>query len=85
MMKKTSGIILLYLLRSTLCIPFNQFYPFGGNTVESNQRLGDGNSVTSGEVPTNNLYYFYGQPEFIVTVSYYLQTQDLARRIFLNA
>lgn len=39
--------------------------------MESNQRLGDGNSATSGEVPTDNLYYFYTQPEFIITVSYF--------------
>ena len=69
MIKKANGIFLLYLLRSTLCIPLNEFYDFGGNTAESNQRLGDGNSVTSGEVFTNDFYHFYGQPEFAVTVS----------------
>ena len=76
MIKTTSGIILLYLLRSTLCIPFDQFYPFGGNTVDSNQRLGDGNSITSLEQATDNLYYFYEEAQFIITVSclfYYLK------------
>ena len=69
MIKKASGIFLLYLLRSTLCIPLSEFYDFGGNTAESNQRLGDGNSITSGEVFTETLYHFYGQQEFAVTVS----------------
>ena len=70
MAQKTSGIILLYLLRITLCIPLSEFYTFGGNAVESNQRLGDGNSATSGEITTNQLYYFYGQRQFTITVSY---------------
>ena len=38
--------------------------------MESNQRLGDGNSITSREVTTDNLYYFYTKPEFSITVSY---------------
>ena len=71
MIKKASGIILLYLLRSTLCIPLSEFYPFGQNAAnESNRRLGDGNSITSGEIITDQLYYFYDQFEFILTVSY---------------
>ena len=70
MVKKASGIILLHLLSSTLCIPLNEFYPFGGNTADSNQRLGDGNNFTSGAITTDQLYYFYGQFEFIITVSY---------------
>ena len=69
MIKKASGIFLLYLLKSTLCIPLNDFYEFGGNTVEPNQRIGDGNSGTSGEVFTDNFYHFYGQAEFAITVS----------------
>ena len=70
MIKKASGIFLLYLLKSTLCIPLNDFYEFGGNTVEQNQRIGDGNSGTSGEVFTDNIYHFYGEVEFAVTMSY---------------
>ena len=68
MVQKASGIILLYILRSTLCIPLSEFYPFGSDTTETNQRLGDGNSVTSEEI-TDVLYYFYGQLEFTITVS----------------
>ena len=70
MIKKASGIFLLYLLRSTLCIPLNEFYDFGGNTVEPNRRIGDGNSGRSGNIFTNNFYHFYGQAEFAVTVSF---------------
>ena len=69
MIKKASGIFLLYLLRSTLCIPLSEFYPFGQNTAETNQRLGDGNSVTSGEVFYDGPYRFYGQFAIAVTVS----------------
>ena len=69
MIKKASGIILLYLLRSTLCIPLNDFYDFGGNTAEPNRRIGDGNSGTSGEIFTDNFYHFFGEAEFAVTVS----------------
>jgi len=68
MIKKASGFTLLYLLRSTLCIPLSQFYPFGTNAGVSNQRLGDGNTVTSAEINTNP-YYFYGGFESIITVS----------------
>ena len=76
MIKTTSGIILLYLLRSTLCIPLDQLYPFGGGTSDSNQRLGDENGITSGEESTDILYYFYGQFQTTITVSclfYYLK------------
>jgi len=69
MIKKASGFILFYLLRSTLCIPLSQFYPFGTSVVGvANQRLGDGNTGTSGQL-NPGLFYFYGQPEVAVTVS----------------
>ena len=70
MIKTTSGIILLCLLRGAWCIPLDQFYPFGGNTADSNERLGDGNTITSGEEATDNFYFFYGEPQVIITVSY---------------
>ena len=69
MIKKASGIFLLYLLRSTLCIPLSEFYPFGQDTAETNQRLGDGNRVTSGEAFYDGHYKFYGQFAIAVTVS----------------
>ena len=68
MIKKASGIFLLCLLRSTLCIPLSEFYHFGGNTVEANQRIGDGNDGT-GEIHPENVYRFYGTAEFMITVS----------------
>ena len=72
MIQKASGIILMYLLRSTLCIPLSEFYSFGPNTAEPSQRLGDGDSVTSANQPVtnNNLYFFYGDFETVITVSY---------------
>lgn len=71
MIKKTSGVFLLYLLRSTLCIPLNEFYSFGGNTPEFNQRLGDGNDAVSIEVSPNSFYWFYGQFQPALKVSSY--------------
>ena len=38
--------------------------------MEQNQRIGDGNSGTSGVIFTDNIYHFYGEAEFAVTVSY---------------
>ena len=69
MMKKTSGIILLYLLRSTLCIPLSDFYPFRGNTPDAITTLGNGNSITA-TVSNPPLIRFYNNFEIAITVSY---------------
>lgn len=76
MIKKGTLIIFLCLLRSILCIPLSQFYPFGGDAEESNQKLEKGNSAISEEIITENLYYFYGQPEFTASVSYTVYPTD---------
>ena len=69
MIKKTSGILLLCLLRSTLCIPLSQFYPFGDDAESNSDRLTGGNSITEKFNP-DNLYWFYGQFISAATVSY---------------
>ncbi|XP_065903908.1 sushi, nidogen and EGF-like domain-containing protein 1 [Dysidea avara] len=44
MANKTVLIVLLYLLRVTLCVPLSEFFPFGEGIEEPNQRLANGDS-----------------------------------------
>ena len=53
-----------------MCIPLGDFYGFGFDTPESSQRLGKSNDVTSGEIDTNQYYYFYGKEVTVMTVSF---------------
>ena len=69
MIQKGSRIILLYMymFRFAVCIPRKEFYSYG-NIGESNRRLGNGNTVSE-QIDANNLYYFYGESKFVLTVS----------------
>jgi len=63
-MKKTSGVILLLLLRNSLCIPLSQFYSFGtGNAVPT----GDDNSSPS--ISLKQQIRFFGQSHTSLFVS----------------
>ena len=64
--KNPSGIILLFLLRSALCIPFTEFYkrhiPYSGGGLESGR-------TDTKEILLDSPCYFYGTEEWDVTVS----------------
>jgi len=44
MTNKTVLIVLLYLVRITLCVPLSEFFPYGEGIGEPNQRLATGDS-----------------------------------------
>jgi len=74
MIYRASGILLLYcyLLKSVVCIPLDQFYPFGPGATEPSSLLGDGNDVSSRRIFTQQVFQFFGQPHDSIIVSYSL-------------
>ena len=63
-MKISSGVFLLFLLRNSLCIPLNQFYPFGtGSTVQK------GDNTASPSLSLQQQIQFYDQPYSMLYVS----------------
>jgi len=44
MTNKIVLIVLLYLVRITLCVPLSEFFPYGEGIEEPNQRLATGDS-----------------------------------------
>ena len=68
MMKKASGIILLYLVGTALSILRTDLYEFGTNTVENTVKLAEGNSQTRSINP-GRPFVFYGSFEVQFTVS----------------
>ena len=68
-----AGVILIsYLAVSgvVLCIPLNEFYPFGGDAPEAVHKLADGRDKFSGPVYVAEAIRFYGEPQQTVIVSY---------------
>jgi len=63
-------ILLFHLLNSVVCIPVDQFYPFGLVSPESNTRLAAGNDGSMAIFPADQtIYYFYNQPRSRLIVS----------------
>ena len=64
--KKASGIILLFLLRSTLCIPLSEFYkrhiPYSAGGLENGHK-------SDHEILLDQPCYFYGTEEWDIIVS----------------
>ena len=67
MMIRASGVLLLFLLRTSLCIPFDQLYPFGAAEGDSQVPQGDDNS--SPRLDLQKQFLFYGQPYSSLYVS----------------
>ena len=65
--KSASGFILLFILRSTVSIPLEQFYPFG-NGISSRVPSGDDNS--SPLISLQKEFRFFNQPHTTLHVSY---------------
>ena len=66
--EKASCIILLFLLRSALCIPFSEFYKrqgsYSGGELTAGRHVTDTDGITF-RIP----YKFYGREEFDIKVS----------------
>ena len=63
-------LLLLYVfIRGTLCIPLNQFYPFGPDVREATTKLAKGDDVFSQRVFTEGVIQFFGQLRESVIVS----------------
>ena len=69
MMKTSaSGLVLLFMLRSTVCIPVADFYPFGS---EISTRLQNGFGTTiSPMISLQDGFMFFNQPSIELFVSY---------------
>ena len=65
-----AGVIFIYLVSVVLCIPLNEFYPFGGDAPEAVHKLADGRDKFSGRVYVAEAIRFYGEPQETVIVSY---------------
>jgi len=72
MICKNLGILLLCLVKSTLCIPLDQFYPIGADATEPSSLLGDGDDASSRKIFTQQVYQFFGQPRDSVIVRLYV-------------
>ena len=64
--KSASGFILLFVLRSTVSIPLEQFYPFG-NGISSRVPSGDDNS--SPPISLQKEFRFFNQSHTTLHVS----------------
>ena len=62
-------IILLRLIKISLCIPLNQFYPFGNGTKEASSQVPKGDSTTSPPINVQGVYHFFNQQQPVVYVS----------------
>ena len=69
MMKtSTSRLVLLFMLRSTVCIPRENFYPFGNGT---SIRLPNGSGATASPlISLQEEFVFFNQANTTLFVSY---------------
>jgi len=58
-MIKLSGVLLLFLLRTSLCISLDQFYPFGSTKADVQVPQGDNNS--SPNITLQKQFLFFGE------------------------
>ena len=68
MMYKKIAVILLFLVKSTLSIPLQDFYLFGANAPGSTTTLPRGNNAAATVFP-RGLYNFFGERKDSVIVS----------------
>ena len=61
--KSASGFVLLFILRSTVCIPLDQFYPFGNTSVSRD----DDNSSPAILLPKEFLFFSQSHTELYVS------------------
>ena len=56
-MVNLSGVLLLFLLRTSLCIRLDQFYPFGATEADGQVPPGDDNFSPSISLPKQFLFF----------------------------
>ena len=67
MKNSASGLLLLFVLRSTVCIPLDDFYPFGSG-VSSSIAAGDDNFA---QASLDTAFVFFNQSYTSLFVSYF--------------
>ena len=67
---KTSIWIALSILKISLCIPLNQFYPFGNGTIEFSRQVPKGDTTTSPAINVQGVYHFFNQQQSVFYVSW---------------
>jgi len=70
MMHKECAVILLILLKSTLSIPVDEFYPFGAESTGQSTTLANGDNSVTMRIFTRGLWRFFDTAKDSVIVSY---------------
>ena len=68
MVGKAGLLLLLFAMRGTLGVPKSEFFPYGGDLNENNQRLGTGDN-SHGCIFLHQLFHFCGKTFLDLCVS----------------